>query len=178
MLNALTWSMSAQTAMLILQVAWHVREPKSRESSEVDTKHTREEPNGSTLLWAVATVNGERHDHRNCTQCTITDALQMQSWVQTVGTSGSASAGRTTDVTQVIRGWRWRWCDGSIVDTIKINLALCPFSKGRAIPLPPNQPARTCLIQRCARRAPSAISVVETESFHDRTRVRDATSSI
>ena len=38
---------------------------------------------------AVANVGGECHDHRNCTQCITTDVLQVQSWVQVVGTSGS-----------------------------------------------------------------------------------------
>ena len=33
----------------------------------------------------------------------------------------SCHAERTIDVAQVVR--RWRWCDGSIVDTIKIDLA-------------------------------------------------------
>ena len=36
----------------------------------------------------------------------------------------------------------------------------------------------TCLIQRRASQAPSAIAVVEAQSFHARARVRDATSSI
>ena len=38
--------------------------------------------------------------------------------------------------------------------------------------------AATCLIHRCARRAPSAIAVVEAWSVHAHARVRDATSSI
>ena len=50
----------------------------------------------------------------------ITDVFQVQSWVQSVGTSSSVGAERTTDVAQIVQ--RWRWYDGSIADTTKIDL--------------------------------------------------------
>ena len=117
-------------------MAWQSLVDSSASPPEVDPKHTCEEPSGSPSAsnlgqqhhdirckhcGAVASVSGERHDRRSCTQCFITDMFQVQSWVQVVGTSGSVRAERNPDVTQVVR--RWRWGDKSVLDTTEINLA-------------------------------------------------------
>ena len=105
--------------------------------SEVNPRHTCEEPNGSPSARrfayqyhahrgkhcrAVTKVAGECHDHRNRAQRINTDVFQARSCVQVVGTSSSVGAERTTDVTQVVRG------------------TFCRPSQGRAIPSLPSQP--------------------------------------
>ena len=99
-----------------------------------------------------------RHDHRSCAQCVITDVIQVLGWVQIVGTSGNVRTERT-NVTQVVRKWRCH--------QVSLHLRLDASAHGA-----------TCLIQRCARHAPSVIAVVEAQSFHARARVRDSTTSI
>ena len=67
------------------------RRDHSASPFEVDPKHTCEESlsspcrcgyqnddSGCKLCEAVANVSGERHDHRNCAQCVITDVLPVQ----------------------------------------------------------------------------------------------------
>ena len=121
---------------------------------------------------AAANVGGDCQDHRKRVQCIIADVLQVQSWVQVVGTSSSVRHRRREnrqEMEMVLKSCR------SFATT---SACSCGWTANPVASTDASAQGAICFIHRCPSRAPSAIAVVEAQSFQARARVRDAARSI
>ena len=103
---------------------------------------------------------------------------QVKKWEQVVAPVAPCAEGNK-DVTQIVTWWTWR--DGSVLDTNHTELTHSSYFPKLMPLLGPSACScgwTFCLIQRCARRAPCAIAIVEIWSCHARAHVREATSSM